>query len=84
MCSSDLVDRDDAAIVNAIIQMAHSLQLEVVVEGVENEAQLDFLRKRGCDYAQGHLFGALVNADQFCELLIAEAEGSGKHRELFA
>ena len=78
------VDRDDAAIVDAIIQMAHSLQLEVVAEGVESEAQLNFLRKHGCDYAQGHLFGDPVNADQFCELLISEAEGSGKYRALFA
>ena len=77
-------DRDDAAIVDAIIQMAHSLQLEVVAEGVESEAQLDFLRKHGCDYAQGHLFGETMNADQFCELLISEAEGSGKYRALFA
>jgi diguanylate cyclase (GGDEF)-like protein/PAS domain S-box-containing protein len=78
------VDRDDAAIVDAIIQMGHSLQLEVVAEGVESEAQLEFLRKHGCDYAQGHLFGDPVTADQFCELLVAEAEGSGKHRALFA
>ena len=77
------VDRDDAAIVNAIIQMAHSLQLEVVAEGVENAAQLEFLRKHGCDYAQGHLFGGPVSAAQFCDLLIAEAEGSGKYRALF-
>jgi diguanylate cyclase (GGDEF)-like protein/PAS domain S-box-containing protein len=78
------IDRDDAAIVDAIIQMAHSLQLEVVAEGVESEQQLNFLRKHGCDYAQGHLFGDAVTAEHFCELLMAEAEGSGKHRALFA
>jgi diguanylate cyclase (GGDEF)-like protein/PAS domain S-box-containing protein len=77
------IDRDAAAIVDAIIQMAHSLQLEVVAEGVESEQQLAFLRKHGCDYAQGHLFGDSVTADDFCELLIAESEGSGKHRALF-
>ena len=78
------VDRDDAAIVDAIIQMAHSLELEVVAEGVEDEQQLDFLRKHGCDYAQGHLFGDPVTADKFGELLIAEIDGSGKYRALFA
>jgi diguanylate cyclase (GGDEF)-like protein/PAS domain S-box-containing protein len=78
------VDRDDAAIVNAIIQMAHSLELEVVAEGVESEAQLDFLRKHGCDLAQGHLFGDAMTAEQFGELLVAESAGTGKHRALFA
>jgi diguanylate cyclase (GGDEF)-like protein/PAS domain S-box-containing protein len=78
------IDRDDAAIVDAIIQMAHSLRLEVVAEGVESEAQLEFLRQHGCDYAQGHLFGDSVTADEFCELLIAESSGTGKHRALFA
>jgi diguanylate cyclase (GGDEF)-like protein/PAS domain S-box-containing protein len=78
------IDRDDAAIVDAIIQMAHSLELEVVAEGVEDEKQLEFLRKHGCDYAQGHLFGDSVTADKFGELLIADAEGSGKYRALFA
>jgi diguanylate cyclase (GGDEF)-like protein/PAS domain S-box-containing protein len=78
------IDRDDAAIVNAIIQMAHSLNLEVVAEGVESEAQLDFLRRHGCDYAQGHLFGDPVNASELGEMLIADAGGSGKHRALFA
>ncbi len=78
------IDRDDAAIVDAIIQMAHSLRLEVVAEGVESEAQLEFLRRHGCDHAQGHLFGDPVPADKFCELLIAESAGTGKHRALFA
>jgi diguanylate cyclase (GGDEF)-like protein/PAS domain S-box-containing protein len=78
------IDRDDAAIVIAIIQMAHSLELEVVAEGVENEAQLEFLRQHGCDYAQGHLFGESVTAERFGELLLAESAGTGKHRALFA
>ena len=78
------IDRDDAAIVDAIIQMAHSLRLEVVAEGVESEAQLEFLRRHGCDHAQGHLFGDPVTADEFCQLLLAESAGTGKYRALFA
>ncbi len=78
------IDRDDAAIVDAIIQMAHSLRLEVVAEGVESEAQLEFLRLHGCDHAQGHLFGDPVTADEFCQLLLAESAGTGKYRALFA
>ena len=78
------IDRDDAAIVDAIIKMAHSLRLEVVAEGVESEAQLDFLSKHGCDLAQGHLFGDPVPSEEFCAMLVAESAGTGKHRALFA
>lgn len=47
-------DNDDAAITEAIISMAHSLKLRVIAEGVETEGQLQFLRERNCDEAQGY------------------------------
>ena len=53
-----LTDRADAAISRTIITLAHSLNLEVVAEGVETQAQLDFLIAQGCDQFQGFLFSA--------------------------
>ncbi len=47
---------DDAAIVHAIISLGHSLRMKVVAEGVESEAQLNFLRNNGCDSVQGFYF----------------------------
>ncbi len=47
---------DDAAIVLAIINMAHSLKLDVIAEGVEKDAQLAYLRRHGCDEMQGYYF----------------------------
>ncbi len=47
-------DSEDAAITTTVIAMAHSLGLDVVAEGVENVAQLDFLRQHGCDVVQGY------------------------------
>lgn len=58
-----------ATLVDALIILAHRLHLRVVAEGVETAAQLDFLRARGCDLAQGYFFSAPLAADGFLQLL---------------
>jgi diguanylate cyclase (GGDEF)-like protein/PAS domain S-box-containing protein len=78
------IDRDNASIVTTIIQMGHNMKLDVVAEGVESEEQLEFLRRHDCDYVQGHLFGDPVTADRFSDMLLAEREGTGQYRALFA
>jgi len=75
---------DDGAIVDTIIQMGRNLNMDVVAEGVEDEAQLNFLQKLGCTYVQGLLFGEPMSADNYLELLLAQAEGTDTHRALFA
>jgi diguanylate cyclase (GGDEF)-like protein/PAS domain S-box-containing protein len=61
-------DRDDAAICAAILAMAHELGLKVVAEGIELEEQLDFLKRHGCDMAQGYLLGRPMPAADFARM----------------
>ena len=63
------VEQERTAIVEAIIGMARALSLDVIAEGVENEAQLSELRRLGCDYAQGHLFSRPLPAEKISALL---------------
>ena len=58
-------DPDDAAIVTAIISMARSLRVEVVAEGVETQAQREYLSELGCDQLQGYHLGRPMDAEEF-------------------
>jgi diguanylate cyclase len=60
---------EDAAIVHAIISLAHSLRLKVIAEGVETEQQLEFLRSLGCDQYQGFFCSPAMNAEDFAEMM---------------
>lgn len=67
-------DEEDRALVNAIIAMAHSLGLEVVAEGVETVEQLDYLKREGCEYAQGFLKGRPMLFNELTQALVDEKE----------
>lgn len=60
---------DDAAITNAIISMARSLNLKVIAEGVENEGQMSFLRAHQCDEIQGYYFSKPLAVDKAADKL---------------
>ncbi|MEH6472429.1 MAG: EAL domain-containing protein [Halopseudomonas sp.] len=62
-----LVDREDAAIVKAIILMARGLGLNVIAEGIETQEQLDFLLEHHCPMGQGFLFSPPLPADKFID-----------------
>lgn len=64
-------DSSNMEIASAIIAMARNLKLEVLTEGVETEAQLAFLKRYGCDAAQGYLFSRPVAAEALPPLLEA-------------
>lgn len=61
-------DNDDAAIIRAILAMSGSLGLDVIAEGVETQAQYEFLRANGCRAFQGYLFGKPVSAETWDSL----------------
>ena len=68
-------DPGEAPLVRAVIELGHALGVEVVAEGVENDAQLDQLRALGCDGAHGFLLGRPVPEEQVLELL---SPGAGR------
>ncbi len=59
----------DLSIVRAVIEVAHSLQMKVVAEGVETEEQLAILKRERCDRAQGYYFSKPLSAEQFEQLV---------------
>ncbi|MGN6314544.1 MAG: EAL domain-containing protein [Rhodanobacteraceae bacterium] len=67
-------DPDDASITSTIITMAHSLELNVIAEGVETPEQLAFLRSQGCDEIQGHWFSMPLSAENCLKFIAARCE----------
>lgn len=68
-------DPDDKAIVAAIVNMASSLGMQTIAEGVETAGQLAFLRLQGCDEVQGYYFSKPLPADQFTSYLHKQKQG---------
>ncbi|MEA3241342.1 MAG: EAL domain-containing protein, partial [Pseudomonadota bacterium] len=67
-------DKSDRTLIETIIAMAYSLNLEIVAEGVENKQQLEFLQQCGVGTVQGFFFSPPVRADEFRKMLLVEAE----------
>lgn len=72
---------DDMEIAAAIIAMGHTLRLKVLAEGVETQAQLDFLRLQGCDFYQGYYRSPAVGADAFADLIQNAADRASLERQ---
>jgi diguanylate cyclase (GGDEF)-like protein/PAS domain S-box-containing protein len=66
-------DKKSTALVDGIIRLAHSLDMSVLAEGVENRAQLDMLREMGCEGAQGYLLGRPMPPEQLTSQCTTEA-----------
>lgn len=69
-------DPEDAAVVTAVLYLGRSFGMEVIAEGVETEAQLDFLKRNNCKEAQGYLFGKPIPADEFGAKYVASSSKS--------
>ncbi|MFH1058679.1 MAG: EAL domain-containing protein, partial [Pseudomonadota bacterium] len=70
-------DQDAAAIAEAVVSLARSLGHKVIAEGVETEAQLEFLRALGCDYVQGFYYSRPLPAASFERALKEGLQGYG-------
>ncbi|MSQ59771.1 MAG: EAL domain-containing protein, partial [Betaproteobacteria bacterium] len=73
-------DPSDCAIARTIINMAHSLQLTVVAEGVENFAQAEFLVQQGCDEVQGYYYSKPLSEEDLVDFLLNEGNKTGARR----
>jgi EAL domain-containing protein (putative c-di-GMP-specific phosphodiesterase class I) len=65
-------DRNNMAVVEAIIAMGHALGLSVLAEGVETEEQFSFLLEKGCDFIQGYYLSRPVTFEALQDMLLHE------------
>jgi diguanylate cyclase (GGDEF)-like protein len=72
-----MVNPEDRAIVDAVIGMAHAMNMEVLAEGVEGADQVAYLLGKGCDKAQGYHFGKPVSAEEFEAMLLRQVAVPG-------
>lgn len=59
--------KDNSIIASTVLALGKSLQLSIVAEGVENEAQVNFLKENNCDEMQGYFYGRPMPMDNFLE-----------------
>jgi len=69
-----VTDPDDATLTLTIINLAHSMRLKVVAEGVETQAQVDFLCRNGCDAMQGYYFARPMPASDCLRMIVEDGE----------
>lgn len=70
-------DESNAAIVTAIIHLAHALKLQVIAEGVETEEQRQFLSELDCDELQGYLFAPALSLEEFEKTFLQDVHNLG-------
>jgi len=75
-------DPEDKAIVNAVIQMARSLGLTTIAEGVERKNALELLTELGCDTVQGYYFARPMDRTKLSAFLVAAATATAKEQEI--
>jgi EAL domain-containing protein (putative c-di-GMP-specific phosphodiesterase class I) len=66
------VDEEDAAIVRAIIALAHSMRRSTIAEGVETAEQVEILKRENCEFFQGYYFGRPMDIERILERLEAQ------------
>lgn len=71
---SETAKKEEDSILEDIIVMAHKMHLKIMAEGVENESQLQRLKKAGCDYVQGYYLAKPMCEDEYLKLLIHTKE----------
>ncbi len=73
--------RGGAALIEAVVRLARTLELPVVAEGIETPAELEALQRIGCDFGQGYLFTAPLPPSEFVEFLLAPAVATASLEE---